>query len=242
MCVWTTIDYSFWCCFKSLAFKIHHNTQKKSGTLFLKRRNKSFRLFVFQANLYWFGNGPTIAGGRGSLACHLVMPGFMGQAWSNSIGTKEVQLYKGLNLRSCQWSRYIDFMRLVEQLQYGILPFVLHNLAYPDCTCYQWLLPLIYHVSVKTAQIHGFEWFNFVVEHMLFPTTCPSPHRGHKFVASVLWGCGLFLATHPHLDGTTTSNPKSFEPLWSPQCSLVASRGRCCSTHVHSKCNKKMFE
>lgn len=83
MCVWTTIDYSFWCCFKSLAFKIHHNTQKKSGTLFLKRRNKSFRLFVFQANLYWFGNGPTIAGGRGSLACHLVMPGFMGQAWSN---------------------------------------------------------------------------------------------------------------------------------------------------------------
>ena len=59
---------------------------------------------------------------------------------------------------SCQWSRYIDFMRLVEQLQYGILPFVLHNLAYPDCTCYQWLLPLIYHVSVKTAQIHGFEW------------------------------------------------------------------------------------
>ena len=102
MCVWTTIDYSFWCCFKSLAFKIHHNTQKKSGTLFLKRRNKSFRLFVFQANLYWFRNGPTIAGGRGSLACHPVMPGFMGQAWSNSIGTKEVQLHKGLNLRSCR--------------------------------------------------------------------------------------------------------------------------------------------
>lgn len=242
MCVWTTIDYSFWCCFKSLAYKIHHNTQKKSGTLFPKEETS---LFDSSSSRPIF-TGLVMA--QQSREVVGVLPaiwwclGFMGQAWSNSIGTKEVQLYKGLNLRSCQWSRYIDFMRLVEQLQYGILPFVLHNLAYPDCTCYQWLLPLIYHASVKTAQIHGFEWFNFVVEHMLFPTTCPSPHRGHKFVASVLWGCGLFLATHPHLDGTTTSNPKSFEPLWSPQCSLVASRGRCCSTHVHSKCNKKMFE
>ena len=68
----------------------------------------------------------------GVLPAILVMPGFMGQAWSNSIGTKEVQLYKGLNLRSRQWSWCIDFMRLVEQLQYGILPLVLHNLAYPD--------------------------------------------------------------------------------------------------------------
>ncbi len=62
---------------------------------------------------------------------------------------------------------------------------------------------------------------------MLFPTTCPSPHRGHKFVASLLWGCGLFLATHPYPDGTAASNPKSFEPLWLPQCSLVPVRKMC---------------
>lgn len=195
--------------------------------------NLFFRLFVFQANLYWFGNGPTIAGGRGSLACHLVMPGFMGQARSNSIGTKEVQLYKGLNLRSRQWSWCIDFMRLVQQLQYGIPPLVLHNLASPDKLFYQWLLPLIHHVSFKTAQNTGIEWSNFVLNTCYFQPPAHLPRSSIR--------CIFAVGVRPFPCYTSTSwldDDIKSEVIWAIVVTPVFLGGRevdVCSTNVRGK-------